>query len=116
LIIIPLNYLLFYLRKSMGRHVNLEDACPKVKKARDETALVAEVKVCFVLEPYRGGFSVYILINFQIITLNIIRKNNCDYIKSEAALFLFHRRVFFHFFTFDPFEALKYFMITLENL
>ena len=51
----------------MGRYVNLEDACPEVKKARDETASVAEVKVCFVLEPHGGGFSVYILINFQII-------------------------------------------------
>ena len=51
----------------MGRHVNLEDTCPEVKKARDETASVAEVKVCFVLEPHGGEFSVYILINFQII-------------------------------------------------
>ena len=56
MIIIPLNYFLFYLRKFLGRYVNLEDACPEVKKARDETASVAEVKVCFVLEPHGGGY------------------------------------------------------------
>ena len=59
MIIIPLNYFLFYLRKFLRRYVNLEDACPEVKKARDETASVAEVKVCFVLEPQGEGFNLF---------------------------------------------------------